>query len=148
MYGDNAPDGVFFDTTLYGGLPPTQTAYPTGGSRGKRYWRINVNIAKTGKELQSFRLYKVTDFRTQATRAVLLALAPLDDDFFGNAATKRDIKELDKAKNPFMILHGNRWFCPKYGNDDDQDIWIKVFLPFDVDIRHADWDTVVKRFGV
>ena len=141
---ENPPEGVFFDASLYRGGIPNISPYPTGESQNLDYWRVRLPCKPTLRN--NHILYKVTKVETSASRAVLLAVAPRQNEWFRLAYEEGKIECLDVRNNEYMWCDDVQWYCPKYKNKGD--IWIKLFLPWDVPIRtDSIWDTVTKTFG-
>ena len=139
------PVGVFFSSTLYDGDFPTRSPYPTNGDMGKTYWRVAVPIRQCNLDRCS--LFCVNKYANK----VLLAFVPNEDQdkvSWFKAKEGDNVKEIDKGNNEYMFFKES-WYSPKVPCPDEKyEKWIKVFLPFDVDIRNAVWDKVRKTSGV
>lgn len=90
-------------------------------------------------------MYLVKEFHTQAKQntAILLAFVA-DDQPECQWFKEQNLTELDKTRNEYMVWHNGSWYCPKTCKDEKMRTWIKVFLPFNVSIDTAEWDTVKK----
>jgi hypothetical protein len=129
---DIPPKGVYFSSTLYKGGSPTMSPYPTDGDKGQKYWSVSVPIQRCN--LHNCSLFCVTECDKKA----LLAFVPNEDQkwlSWFRGKREHGVKEIDKGDNKYMFLFKGNWYCPKYPGGR----WIKVFLPFSVDISGAEW---------
>lgn len=146
---NDAPEGVWFSTTLYNGGFPTITPYPTGGTLGQRYWRLFVKLNHLNlHDDAKWNLYFVEEKNMSGgtTERVIAFVHPNDTEFFENA------QQLDKQRNQHMFYMENQqgqieWRCPM------RPIWTKIFIKDDIDLTNLQhpvmfWDTVEKTQGV
>jgi hypothetical protein len=140
------PNGVWFCATLYDGNIPTQTPYPTGGEKGKKYWRVSIKTNNFNLLNDKVVLYWAASAHMDVSNTTEVSLVFTREEI---PVIRDNCMLLDKRNNPYFWFDEATgcWMCTK------RPTWTKICLTWDIDLTNdvypnMFWNRVPKVGGV